>query len=161
MVIMQTIKAQHSTKSTSIISTKTVLPIITAISVGVVRTQPSQVPVGAKIRSIVCNLNFIVPSGSGTSNVDFYIMLRRSGQGNAGIPDADWSSIGLSDVRNQIFHTDMAISGTEDAGAVIRRFRLKIPKGFQRLRDGDDWILVYGISEAMETSHGFRFRWSL
>ena len=140
---------------------KNQLNIIATLKVGQERTVPQEVPVGARIRGITCNLNWIVPSGSGTSTVEFYIIQLRAGQGTGNIPNADWTDIGLSTVRNQIFHTDMGITGTEDAGAFRRSFYLKIPKKFQRVREGDTWTLVYDITDTMTTAHGFRFKWRL
>jgi hypothetical protein len=158
---MQTVKAQHQLKQSTVAGLKHVVVITKTIGVGVARTQQTDVPVGARLSGIVCNLNWIVPSGSGTANIDFYIMQRRSGQSDADIPFADWSSIGTSDVRNQIFHSDINLTGTEDAGPLRRMFRLKIPKRFQRCRDGDEWILVYDTSENTSDSLGFRFKWKL
>jgi len=158
---MQVVKASHSLKQTTLARNQHIIDIVEGVEVGTQRVTNVQVPVGARITSIVCNLSWIMPTGSGTGNIDFYVMQRRSGQNIGDIPTADWSDIGNSNVRNQIFHSDMGLIGTEDAGAFRRAFRLKIPKKFQRVREGDKWTLVYDITDNMETAHGFRFKWRL
>ena len=158
---MQVVKASHQLKQSTVAGLKHVHVITKTIGVGEARTQQTEIPVGAHLASIVCSLNWILPTGSGTANIDFYIMQRRSGQTDADIPFADWSSIGLSNVRNQIFHSEITLLGTEDAGALRRNFRLKIPKKFQRCRDGDEWVLVYDTSDNTQDSLGFRFKWRL
>ena len=158
---MQTVKASHQLKQSTLAGLKHVHVITKTIGVGAQRAQQTEIPVGAKLSSIVCNLNWIIPSGSGAANVDFYIMQRRSGQTDADIPFADWSSIGNSNVRNQIFHSDINLIGSEDAGPLRRVFRLRIPQKFQRCRDGDEWVLVYDTSDNTQDSLGFRFKWKL
>jgi len=101
-------------------------------------------------------INAIVDSGSQNTNFDFYVIFRRSGQAASSIPEADFSSIGLSELRNQIIFSDLNQIGTEDAGPLKRKISIKIPKMFQRLREGDFWDLVYGHTVAVQTNMGFR-----
>ncbi len=95
----------------------------------------AQVPTGCTINSLLLMLNFgsIV---SPATNLHFTVQLLRSGQGQV-TP----GSVGGSPQRNQVIYTEMLfITAQQSINQVVR---LKIPKMFSRIREGDTWQLVY------------------
>ncbi len=95
----------------------------------------SEVPTGAKITNIQILLGFTnLISVSGL--LHFTIQLLRTGQSQI-TPGA----VGGSSQRNQNFFTMMRFLGQNQNNNFILNF--KIPKGFQRVREGDQWRLVY------------------
>ena len=152
------LKNQHGRKQNTVPGTKNFISVMTAIPPGEARTLGSQVPAGAHVYSVACDLNWIHGSGSGAGSLDWYFIFMRAGQEIADAPTADWSDIGLSNLRNQIIYSELNEIGTEDAGAVKRRVRIKVPKLYQRVREGDVWRLVYDNSDTVEENIGFRFK---
>lgn len=158
---MQTIKAQHGTPATFMAGQKLTVDALTSIGVGEQRVQNSQVSVGAHVRTIDLYLNWISTSSSGHVDISYYFIFRRSGQDLADIPNANFSDIGNSKVRNQIILSEIVQSGSEDAGGISRRHRIRVPKMFGRIREGDTWSLVFDSSANIEANIGFRFKWRI
>jgi len=122
------------------------------------RLQNADVPAGAHVFGIDVYVNSIVPSGSGHTNYNIAIQCLRSGQ--LAIDPIDFATIGLSSQRNQVLHTDMTQLGTEDAGPLKRKIRIKIPKIYRRIREGDIISLQWlAQTEATENFHGFRYKY--
>ncbi len=105
-----------------------------------------EVPTGAVIKALRVNIQGINSSAS-VGAVHFYVALVRGGQTAASFPDAD--TVGLSNVRNQIFHQEMQIFGTSDGKSVGMNRLIKIPKHMQRVREGDKFYLMFLSSVAI------------
>ncbi len=56
----------------------------------------------------------------------------------------DPDSIGGSAQRNQVMHMDLFSIGTDQNST--HKFRFKVPKGFQRIRENTQWGLVWNSS---------------
>ena len=76
----------------------------------------------------------------------------------AGTKAADWSVIGLSNSRNQVIKSFTGIVGTEDAGAIRYNVHIPIPKMFQRIREGDQWVLVWNSFSPGPLTTAFRYK---
>ncbi len=151
-------KNQHSLKQNTTIGTKNSWTILFGTGVGASRVAITDVAAGNHVYRLTFNINAIHPSGSGSGNFDFYICYMRHGQViNTDFPSADWSDIGLSKVRNQIFYSEQNQLGTEDGGRYTRKFSVKVPKLCQRIREGDSIRLIWDNSETLNTNFGVRF----
>ncbi len=53
--------------------------------------------------------------------------------------------VGGDDQRNQVFHQDLFSCGKEQN--VNRVYKFRVPKSFQRVREGDNWTLVTNGSQ--------------
>jgi len=133
--------------------------LVTGVKVnGDIKILGTEVPAGARVRSIDVYLNLIIPSGSGNGTVVYYVMCRRSGQ--TVVPAGSFTAIGLSDLRNQVIKSEMVMIGTEDAGPLRAKFKVKLPKIYQRIREGDTIDLIVNIDNGGEMSAGCRYRFS-
>lgn len=159
--IVQSIKNQFASKQSLVPATATSIQYAVTVPVGApTKLLGTEVPAGAKVYSVQCFINVINPTGTGDGNLDYFFAKARSGQTlNNDFPDPDFTDIGLSDVRNQIFKSSSKLFGSEDAGPLQHQFRLKIPKIYQRMRDGDILFLKIEASIACEISIGFIYKY--
>ncbi len=117
----------------------------------------NEVPVGAFVKMIAISVNMSVSAGTTGGTLSWYVGIRRSGQGVNSLPDTDWTVIGLADTRNQVFHSAMAIVGSEDASAYARTIYVKIPRIYQRIRAGDVIFIRSKNDQAHLLSTGARY----
>ncbi len=59
----------------------------------------------------------------------------------------DPRAVGGNPQRNQVLHMDMFSVGADQNST--HKFRFKIPKGFQRIREGMQWVLVWSNSASI------------
>ncbi len=116
----------------------------------------NEVPVGAIVQAMDVYVNAVSATGGTTGSFVYYMAIVRSGQASA-FPQANFTAIGLSKVRNQIFKSEMIMIGSEDGTILRAKFRQKIPKVYQRIRDGDQLVILYEASLAVEVSIGVRY----
>ncbi len=150
------LKMQHGRAQSDVPAPRNTFDLLVGIGPNEARTTGFQAVAGSHVFSMDVYINAIVPSGAQNTNFDYYVIYLRSGQTASIIPDADFSSIGLSTLRNQIIFSDLNQIGTEDAGPLKRKLHIRTPKLYQRIREGDQWVLVYGHAIAIETNLGFR-----
>ena len=125
-------------------------------------TSPVGVQNGHKVYNIFVSVSALRDASTDGSTYTWMIVKLRAGQTidseiaatNAG----SWSNIGLSTIKNQVFHTEMGIFATEDAGSVRYNKLIKIPKIYQRIREGDRFVLVFNSAEACLLSLGCRYK---
>ena len=154
----QSLKHQHSLKQSAMAAPKANFNIIQGIGPGAARLTGAEVQAGAHVFGVDLYLNFVNASASTAGDVDWYYIVLRTGQTLTDAPTPDFSSIGLSNMRNQILWSEALQIGTED-GQLIRRFKhVKIPKMYRRIREGDVHMIVYGIAEALNQSFATRFK---
>ncbi len=93
-----------------------------------------QVPTGSVIKFF--EIQWALGNVSGGNNF-FHVTIQKvhTGQGSVA-PDV----IGGSPQRNQVFFQSLFQIGTDQNGSRVYRF--KVPKRFQRVRDGDSWRFV-------------------
>ncbi len=96
-------------------------------------TDPN-VPTGSVIKFI--EIQWALGNVSGGNNF-FHVAIEQvhTGQGSLA-PDV----VGGDPQRNQIFYQSLFQIGTDQNGS--RTYRFKVPKKFQRVRDGDSWRFV-------------------
>ncbi len=95
----------------------------------------NEVPTGAKVMSVILMLNF-TNLVSVSSSMHINIQCIRSG-GAVLTPGA----IGGNPLRNQIIHTRMVFLGHDQNNNFM--FSIKIPTIYQRIREGDSWLIIY------------------
>ncbi len=160
MTPIQSVKNQHGFDLSLMAASNQILDFAQGVETGEPRTLGTEVPVGAKISRIFVSLNFVSATGGDTSSFKWYLAKSRSGQSGAtDFPTADWSDIGLSQVRNQIFYSVTSQVGTEDAGPYKFGRWLKIPKIYQRMRAGDAFFVKVSNSAAGALISGFLYKY--
>ncbi len=142
--IVQSVKNQFEVTQSTVAGTGIVRDLASAVEIGgATKVTGVEVPVGAKIFSITLTQNFITQSGSVNASFNFYVMKVRGGQTDNELPAADFTAIGLSNLRNQIFYSLTTEVGTQDAGPFkMTNRRIKIPRIYQRMRAGDRIVVV-------------------
>ncbi len=97
---------------------------------------------GSVVKAIFFELNFNV-EGNITATVDWAIFKRKSGQGSAAFDP----TIPNEATRSQVFLWGMEMpAGINNSAAIKRIGTLLIPKGKQRMSEGDTWIFTYRYS---------------
>ncbi len=102
----------------------------------------NHVKTGSLVKAIFFELNFNV-EGNITTIIDWAIVKTKSGQ-----PISDFNpSIPNLPTRSQKFLWGMEMpAGINNSGAVKRIGTLLIPKGKQRMSEGDQWFFVYFVA---------------
>lgn len=94
-----------------------------------------QVPTGSLIKYIEFQMSFY----NGTNAAVFvHLTIQRIHEGQTPISPL---LVGGDPQRNQVFHQDLFNIG--QLQNVNRKYRFKVPKKYQRVREGDKWQLVY------------------
>jgi len=110
------------------------------------------VPAGNKVYGINVSVNFVQTSSSGNTRINWFMTHLRSGQtvdGEFAASDAsNWSNIGLSKARNQVVKSFLSVVGSNDAGPKTWNIRIKLPKMWQRVREGDQLQITFNGAEA-------------
>ncbi len=102
-------------------------------------TADDQVKAGSQIKAIFFENNFNF-EGNVTGLFDWSIVKKKSGQVNTIFDPA----IPNEPTRSQVFLWGMEMpAGINQSSAVKRIGTLLIPKGKQRMSEGDKWVLVY------------------
>ncbi len=117
---------------------------VDSVAVGQLSNTDAQVPTGAMVKFIeiqFCVANLVAVA----CYINCTIQLRHSGQ-TAQDPD----TIGGNKQRNQVFHQDLYTVGLNQNST--HKFKFKIPKKFQRVREGDDWLLTWKNSASVNQS---------
>jgi len=122
----------------------------------------SDVAAGHKVYSVDVSVNFVSASGAVSTTYSWMLVRIRDDQSVGtlfGTTDAsNWSTIGLSKGRNQVIKSFMGVVGTEDAGSAKYNLHIKIPKPFQRVREGDQLYIVFNAADAGTLATGFRYK---
>jgi len=125
---------------------------------GDVKVTGNEVTAGSIIKQVSCYVN-VTPPTAAVDSLQYYIAMQRNGQDFINQLQPDFTSIGLSANRNQVIWSDMDQTGSGEGPTVRKKFRLKIPKIYQRLREGDALLFVIKSAQGSETSIGFRYQW--
>ena len=159
--ITQSVKNQGDTQQTILANANVLQTIAFGVDVGApTKIIGNEVPTGAKVFSVDVVVNHIAGGGNDTGTLFWALCKLRKGQDyDTDFVSPDWTSIGLSDVRNQYIETHMDIYGTDDAGPIRYKRHIKIPKIYQRMRAGDSLILVVRSTSAADIANGFRYKY--
>ncbi len=102
----------------------------------------TDVKTGSLIKAIFFEMNWNV-EGSVTSVIDWQLVKAKSGQ-TAGIFNP---AVGMLPTRSQVFMWGMEMpAGINNSASIKRMGTLLIPKGKQRMAEGDIWHLFYNFS---------------
>ncbi len=100
---------------------------------------PTSVKFGEKIFGFFLSIFIIGATGApvgGSQN--WYIMKIHGGQtGDRPTP----GQTGTSLLRNQIIHEEKGLAGSGDGTAMVFKGVIKVPRGMQRMREGDEWSI--------------------
>ncbi len=123
---------------------------------------PTTVAAGNKVYGVNVSVNFTTNTGTEGSTYSWMLVYFRQGQNLSsnfpGSESSNWSTIGLNNTRNQVIKSFMGVVGTEDGGLLRQNIRIKLPKMYQRIREGDTLNLVFNAAEAGTLSTGFRYK---
>ncbi len=122
---------------------------------------PNQAAAGHHVYSMDVSVNFVTSSGTGSGDYSWFLVHLRSDQTLASMfptPSSEWTTIGISKNRNQVIKSYMGVVGSEDGGIVRQNPHIKIPRIFQRIREGDVILLVFNGAEAGTLSIGARYK---
>ncbi len=122
---------------------------------------PQTVPVGEKVYSVDVSVNFIPATASAGSDYSWMLVHYRSDQDQNVLfstPHSSWSSIGLSNARNQVVKSFMGVTGSEDSTSARYNIHIRIPKMWHRMREGDLLLLTFNAAEAGILSIGTRYK---
>jgi len=158
---IQSVKNQIAQKQTILADANIQHFVMDTVEVGApTKVTGIEVPVGAIVYSVDVSVNFVSSTGGITGNIDWVFIKLRAGQVfDTVLVSPDWTDLGLASGRNTIIKSFMAIFGTEDAGPKIWNMHIKIPKIYQRTRDGDRFIIVFRSSEPGSLSTGARYKY--
>ncbi len=131
------------------------------VGVGDVETT-STVQMGKKVFSVDVSVNFASGSGVTSATWAWMLLKLRAGQSIVGefaaVNAAFWSNIGLSNARNQIIKSFMGIVTSEDGVPLRANLHIPIPRLMQRVREGDQLLLVFNADVAGPLSIGSRYK---
>ncbi len=158
---IQSVKNQLATKQSLLGNTLEQIFIAQSVDAGAAtKVTGREVPVGASIYSIDVSVNFISSTGGQTGTFDWVLIKTREGQGVVSlITSPDWTDIGLANGRNQVIKSFMTIFATEDGGSVKYNLHIRIPKIYQRMRPGDNFVIALESSDAGTLAVGARYKY--
>ncbi len=108
----------------------------------------TDVKTGSLLKAIFFEINFNI-EGNVTSIYDWAIVKKKSGQANSGFNPATPNL----PTRSQKFLWGMEMpAGINNSSAVKRIGTLLIPKGKQRMSEGDEWIFTYFLAAGGDIS---------
>ncbi len=121
------------------------------------------VPVGANISSVHVTVNFGNTSAAATGDGNWMLTCLRAGQDIqdefAATNAADWTNIGLSNARNQVIKSFLVNFGTENGSTYRYSQQIKIPKVYQRIRQGDVWTVTWTSGLGGQLLIGTRYKY--
>ena len=158
---IQSVKNQRSTTTTTTAAVNVLDFVALATEQGVAtKVVGNEVPVGATVYSMDISVSFISGSASDTGTFEWCFMKLRDGQSVTNtISSPNWSDIGLSSGRNQVIKSYMTVFSTEDGGSVKYNPHIRIPKIYQRMRSGDQFVIVTKTSQIGLLLTGARYKY--
>ncbi len=156
--VIHSIKNQLATSLTTVTAAQNQFNAVEAVEIGAgTKILGTETPVGAKVFRIFVSINAITDSGAGNTRIEWNLQMVRSGQVAV---DTNWSTIGLSSQRNQIIHSEIAQVGTEDAGPYRFNRSIKIPRVYNRIRDGDRILVNFkSVTNPVNLVVAFRYKY--
>ncbi len=112
---------------------------IVATAVNTYTGAVAEVKVGSKILAFFISQHFINDAAQAAGSCDWYLAKRHGAQVFADFPDPD--SVGGNTLRNQVFHQEKALPGSVSGPGMHFQGVIRIPRGQQRMREGDVWFI--------------------
>ncbi len=109
---------------------------------------PVEVTLGSKIYGFFLSIFVIGATGAPLNGaIDWYIAKVRQGQ--SAVSDfPNPQATGISPIRSQIIHQEKGLAGSGDGTPMAFKGVIKVPKGMQRCRDGDSWVIKLRSGDA-------------
>jgi len=117
-----------------------------------VPVEQEEVPTGAVVKFIEVQISQQDVAGPGTNFSVISIQRVHSGQ-----VVIDPYTTGGNEQRNQVFHTILRCVAPSQNSNILIKF--KVPKSFQRMRNGDKWVLTVNNNNALEHLHFVFFKY--
>ncbi len=112
------------------------VPLGVAVPVRSDPFNPQDIVLGETINAMFISVFMIGTSGGGNqASINWFIWKQRTGQIGSNLPEP--GDTGISNVRNQIFHEEKGLAGSQDGTPMAFKGVIIIPKGFRRTREGD------------------------
>ncbi len=139
MVVTNRTKNQFNTDVTAAAATTAEFSVLNSVDVGAAtKVTGIEVPAGARVFSVDISVNFNHTTSGEVGTLSYFYGIARSGQSpSTDFPAPQWTAIGLSNLRNQIIFSRMIVVGDEAGMGLRDNVNIKIPKIYQRIRDGD------------------------
>lgn len=119
------------------------------------------VAAGHQVYSVDVVVDFIAAAAADTTDSSWMLLYLRAGQTVSDIAATDasnWTNIGLSNLRNQVIKSFTTIGGSDAAGPTKGHVHIKIPKIYQRVREGDQLMTVFNASAGGPLKQAFRYK---
>ncbi len=112
---------------------------------------PGDVMFGSRVNSLYLSIFIIGATGAPIDgSINWYIAKQRDGQAAGAFPTP--GNTGPSSVRNQIFHEEKGLSGSGDGTPMVFKGVIRIPKSFQRIRQGDKMFIRIRINGTIDAT---------
>ncbi len=135
------VKHVVDSEGTAVSGTNSQTPIGTVITTRSAVFNPVELITGEHVYGFFLSIFLIGTTGAPVNGAaNWYIAKRRDGQEIIGDFPAPGST-GASKVRNQIFHEEKGLIGSGDGTAMAFKGVVKVPKGMQRCREGDEFFI--------------------
>ncbi len=129
-------------------SARSIVPLSTTVQARTDPFNPVELVLGENVNGIFLSVFAIGSTGSGQDGaINWYIAKGRSGQNtSADFPPSQ--SVGVSEVRSQIFHQEKGLAGSADGTPMVFKGVIVVPKHMRRQREGDSFFFVINNTDA-------------
>ncbi len=105
--------------------------------------KPGDVRVGAKVNGFFLSIFALGSTGAGIGpgSINWYISKAHSNQTGFPAPGVT----GVSTLRNQIFHEEKGLAGSQDGTPMIFKGVIAVPRGMRRMREGDSFNIRLNV----------------
>ncbi len=119
------------------------VPLATVVAVRTDPINPVEVEVGSTVNGFFLSVFVVGATGAplGTTSVNWLIGKKHSGQS---LPAP--TTVGTSDLRNQIVHEEKGLAGSGDGTPMAFKGVVGVPRGMRRNRSGDQWELKLSLT---------------
>ncbi len=146
---------KHILDSEGALTTNT--PSTNPIAVTVVQDsdpfKPGDIVLGSKIFAFFITVFIIGSTGAPIAGSQSWL-LGKLHSGQAGLPAP--SNVGTSPIRNQVIHQEKGLVGSGDGTAMAFKGVIKVPKGMQTMREGDQWQIRVENTDTVNTNFCMR-----
>ncbi len=146
--IIHSVKHVVDVEGTLTGGSKSVAPLLNTVAVLPSPFNPNVVQTGETVNAMFITVYAIGSAAGGlTGAINWFIWKLHEGQVSV---EPTPGSTGDSMVRNQIFHEEKGLSGSEDGTPMVFKGVIMIPKGMRRMREGDEIRLVLNTTQPVD-----------
>ncbi len=126
------------------------VPIAVAVETPTSPFKPGDVMIGSKIFAFFLSIFMIGDSSAAvTGDQNWMLSKLREGQSTGDLPPAN--SAGSNGIRRQIIHMEKGLVGSGDGTPMAFKGVIKVPRGMQTMRQGDQWIITFFNNDGTQT----------